>query len=63
MKKLIFLITVLLLINLLNLAQADKPVRIFILAGQSNMDGRGDRELLPDHLMANQNDVMFLFHG
>lgn len=50
MKKVLIFLTTLLFtpLSLLHAADASKPVKVFILAGQSNMDGKALNALL-DH--------------
>ena len=60
MKKLILF---LLLINFLTFADKNaKPVQVFYLGGQSNMEGYGYNSDLPDTLNKQLNDV-WIFHG
>lgn len=38
-------------------------VKVILLGGQSNMDGRGDSDDLPQGLKSPQNDVLFYYRG
>lgn len=53
MKQAIRLLTTLLLASLASLpaAEAAKPVRVFLLAGQSNMEGKAPNALLDYHYL------------
>ena len=43
-------------------AYADGVIKTFILAGQSNADGRASTDALPPELVASQPDVEYFFH-
>lgn len=62
MKYILSLLLVLLSAALADQVNADKPIKTFICAGQSNMVGWGDSTKLPDELR-NANDRVLMFEG
>lgn len=62
MIRTFLLLMLLLSLEIRSLDAADKPLKVFILAGQSNMVGWGDSQKLPDELRTG-NDRLLMFEN
>ena len=63
MPRNIALLVVLLYLPSSNMNAADEPLKVFILAGQSNMVGWGDSKKLPDDLRRGNERVLMFENG
>ena len=59
MPRIIALVAFLLYLTPIHVDAADKPLKVFILAGQSNMVGWGDSTKLTDNLRNGDRVLMF----
>lgn len=62
LRKLVITIGMASLLGVTTSMHADH-VKVFLLGGQSNMDGRGDSDELPQGLRSPQNDVLFYYRS